>query len=68
MDERPLFHSSQIFMLCYELDNRGTVVRFEAEARVLPSKVRGSNDIYTDFYPMNSGGSFPGDTAAGALR
>jgi hypothetical protein len=60
--------SSVGIVLGYGLDNRGSRVRFPAGAGnfSLYHRIRNGSGAHPASYAMGTGGSFPGDKAAGA--
>jgi hypothetical protein len=51
----------------YGLDNREVGVQVPVGSRVFSSPiVQTSSEVHPTFYPMGTGGSFPGGKAAGA--
>jgi hypothetical protein len=51
----------------YGLDDRGVGVRVPVGSRIFPSPNRQTgSEVHPTFYPMGTGGSFPGGKAAGA--
>jgi hypothetical protein len=61
-------NSSVCIALGYGLDDRGSRVRFPAGAGnfSLHHSVQNGSGAHPASYPMGTGGSFPGGTAAGA--
>jgi hypothetical protein len=57
-----------IIALGYGMDDRGSRVRFPAEAGnfSLHHRIQNGSEAHPASYPMGTRGSFPGDKAAGA--
>jgi hypothetical protein len=52
----------------YGMDDRGSRVRFQAEAGSFPlcHRIQNGSGVHPASYPMSTRGSFPGSKAAGA--